>query len=676
MPMDVPLINAEIPRLPVLTEIQKQAIHHTVCEVVAATVLNRPVANLDPEMNGVSSENVMGCFVTLKRQGHLRGCCGSVRQPGSLFRVLCEIAATTATQDVRMPAVSPVELEFLDVTVSLLYGFRPLTSKGVGRSADVAVGIHGLSIQCGSKTGLLLPEVAVEHGLDATAFLGQVCRKAGVSADAWQNDATRILTFQTHVVQAPLASGLLTDDALSLTPIANPSQMKSLAQLCHENLLALVSGATPSYYFPGCPDGTVHGIAIHWGEMSTAPSGVGTISLRPGIPLQSTLFRLCESAAKVCAAEQETVDRIRNFAVNVTVLSDSAVHGNFAKHDLRGFDTSCRACMVMESGKMAWRYDPQQSPVELLAYTVEQLQIQNPNAAQVISLAAQSSCSSASFSNVTVPQLGATVRTPAVSGTFYPADPSELRQMVGGLLQQHTGVAEDCSAVMVPHAGLRYSGGIAAAVFRRVKIPDRVILIGPKHTRLGVDWAIAPHDRWSVGDQTLQADLPLARELAEAIPGLQLDAAAHAREHCIEVELPFLAQLASQSRIVGMALGSGDFERCQVFAEGLVRVIGDLQPRPLMVISSDMNHFADDTENRRLDEIALQSMETLDPRHLYDTVAKEQISMCGLIPAVIVMLALQQLGSLGRCERVAYGTSADVSGDTSRVVGYAGMLLG
>ena len=60
MPMDVPLTNAEIPRLPVLTQTQKQAIHHTVCEVVAATVLNRPVANLDPELNGISSENVMG----------------------------------------------------------------------------------------------------------------------------------------------------------------------------------------------------------------------------------------------------------------------------------------------------------------------------------------------------------------------------------------------------------------------------------------------------------------------------------------------------------------------------------------------------------------------------------------------------------------------------------------
>jgi AmmeMemoRadiSam system protein B len=89
-----------------------------------------------------------------------------------------------------------------------------------------------------------------------------------------------------------------------------------------------------------------------------------------------------------------------------------------------------------------------------------------------------------------------------------------------------------------------------------------------------------------------------------------------------------------------------------------------------------MNHFAADAENRRLDEIALQALETLDPEALYTTVTRQRISMCGVLPAVIVMETLRQLGRLKTSQRVAYATSADVSGDTSRVVGYAGMLLG
>ena len=88
-----------------------------------------------------------------------------------------------------------------------------------------------------------------------------------------------------------------------------------------------------------------------------------------------------------------------------------------------------------------------------------------------------------------------------------------------------------------------------------------------------------------------------------------------------------------------------------------------------------MNHFASDEENRRLDKMALAAMKTLDPTQLYDTVTGHRISMCGLIPAIVVMETLQLLGGRRYYEQIAYGTSADISGDTSRVVGYAGVVL-
>ncbi|MGE3780428.1 MAG: AmmeMemoRadiSam system protein B, partial [Pirellulaceae bacterium] len=116
--------------------------------------------------------------------------------------------------------------------------------------------------------------------------------------------------------------------------------------------------------------------------------------------------------------------------------------------------------------------------------------------------------------------------------------------------------------------------------------------------------------------------------------------------------------------------------RCRQFAQGSAEVLRRHPERKiLLVISSDMNHYASDAENRRLDEIAMQALERLDPADLYETVTGYGISMCGVLPAVIVLDTLRQLGRLQQAERVAYATSADASGDTSRVVGYCGMLF-
>jgi AmmeMemoRadiSam system protein B len=217
---------------------------------------------------------------------------------------------------------------------------------------------------------------------------------------------------------------------------------------------------------------------------------------------------------------------------------------------------------------------------------------------------------------------------------------------------------------------------VAAAVFNRLEIPELVIVIGPKHTPYGVDWAVSPHASWAIPGGQVASDPEVARRLADSIPGLQLDAAAHQREHAIEVELPFLAKLAPEARVVGVAVGGGTWEHCRQFAHGLAEFVRQLPTRPLLLISSDMNHFANDRENRRLDETALRAMETLDPARLLSTVTEHGISMCGVVPAVIVMETLRALGGLNSCERVAYATSADATGETDRVVGYAGVLLG
>src|SRR5207302_5376253 len=123
------------------------------------------------------------------------------------------------------------------------------------------------------------------------------------------------------------------------------------------------------------------------------------------------------------------------------------------------------------------------------------------------------------------PMPGAAVRPAAVAGTFYDANPEELARTVDRLLAGERRL-EAWPAALVPHAGLKYSGRIAADVLKRIRIPRTVIVLGPKHTGLGVDWAVAPHQTWALPGGGVESDFMLTRQLCQAIPGLEMDAAA------------------------------------------------------------------------------------------------------------------------------------------------------
>ncbi|MCY2990518.1 MAG: AmmeMemoRadiSam system protein B [Planctomycetota bacterium] len=480
------------------------------------------------------------------------------------------------------------------------------------------------------------------------------------------------------MIPADFNPAVLGEEGREKPALFSTEELRQLAEQCRVNVLALVQGATPNYYLPGCPDGTVQAaaLAVHYAN-DQPPIRSSQISLRPGVPLQATLFQLCEASAQALARmrlERSVWNRLR---VDLTVLSDPAMHGLVSDPDTDGIDPARRAVLVLEQGKTAWVFDPRQSAQGLVDAAAQEAQVRSPDLARVFSLAALSTEPAVSISNVPHPQVSADVRPPAVAGTFYPAEADALAKLVDGMLANGHTKPEKWPAIMVPHAGLIYSGRLAAATFRRVEIPQTVIILAPKHTRLGVEWAVAPHAVWSLPGCTVKSDRELAERLVAAVPGLELDAVAHQQEHSIEVELPFLAKLAPDTRVVGIAVGAGDLARCRQFAAGLADVIRGMNPRPLLVISTDMNHYGSDAENRRLDELALQSVETLDPAHVYETVVNRyNISMCGVRPTVIVLETLRQLGLLTKCERVGYATSAEVSGDSSRVVGYAGMLFG
>ncbi|MCR4414991.1 MAG: AmmeMemoRadiSam system protein B, partial [Thermoguttaceae bacterium] len=204
------------------------------------------------------------------------------------------------------------------------------------------------------------------------------------------------------------------------------------------------------------------------------------------------------------------------------------------------------------------------------------------------------------------------MRPPAVAGRFYPGNPRDVEAALEALLPKDRR-PEPWAGAMVPHAGWTFSGRLAAATLARVSIPSRVIIVCPKHTAGGAHWAVAPHQLWALPGGNVESDPELARRLAERVTDLALDAEAHRAEHAIEVQLPILARLAPHAKVVGIVLRDGDLRRLGRFADEMAGVLAELPERPLLVISTDMNHYEDDQRTRALDRLALEAIEALDP---------------------------------------------------------------
>jgi AmmeMemoRadiSam system radical SAM enzyme/AmmeMemoRadiSam system protein B/AmmeMemoRadiSam system protein A len=659
---------------PELTAAEKSQVARATAALLRALVTGEAAA-LPEDIGDIGNRAVSGAFVSLKRGRHLRSCCGMVGQSILLRHALEHAADRTIWEDERFPPVSPTELEHLNMEVWVLFNPEPVQARGEARLQAITIGKHGIKIVQGQASGLFLPSVAVENGWDALKYLERVCAKAGLPAGAWKEDTASLFTFEGEVVRTPLAELGNGEPVPRPAGPCRPEDLTDLAERCRANLAALMLGAVPPYFL-GAADGTVNGVVLvlQHEQIKDAPT-FSKFSLRPGMPLQATLFSLVQAAAQVLARQRIHPETLDSWQLGVTILHDPMLHGSVADPHLAGFDPQQRAFLVLERNKVGLVFDPVRTAQELLEDAAGQVRPAQPAQATVYSLEAL--CNASRLSVSTVPQAirGPAVRPPAVAGKFYEDDPEELSRTVDRLLAGER-KPQPFPAAMVPHAGLRYSGHVAAKVFERIHIPQTVIIIGPKHTPLGVEWAVAPQQAWAIPGIEVASDFMLARRLCQAISGLEMDAAAHAREHAIEVELPFIARLSPQSKVVGIAVGQGDLESCRRFARGLAEVMSSLKDPPLLLISSDMNHFANDAENRRLDTLALACLERGEPAELVDTVYQHNISMCGVLPAVIVLETLKLLGKPNRGQQIAYATTADVTGDPSRVVGYAGMVFG
>lgn len=265
-------------------------------------------------------------------------------------------------------------------------------------------------------------------------------------------------------------------------------------------------------------------------------------------------------------------------------------------------------------------------------------------------------------------------RTPAVANMFYPGDTSQLREKVNALMRPNS-ARRQVAAAVCPHAGYMYSGGVAGAVFSQIEIPETVVLLGPNHRGLGGPVAVAASGSWDMPMGAVPINEALARRIIDKGGGiLKDDPQAHAMEHSIEVQLPFLQALRPDVNIVPISISHILFDDCEKVAGMLAETIADYGKEILLVASTDMTHYESQDTAETKDQLAIDRILALDPKGLYNIVTEHGISMCGMIPTTIVLAACRQLGA-AKAELVQYATSGDVTGDYGQVVGYAGFVI-
>ena len=290
------------------------------------------------------------------------------------------------------------------------------------------------------------------------------------------------------------------------------------------------------------------------------------------------------------------------------------------------------------------------------------------------------------------------LRSPAVAGRFYPGRADELTRAVQNYISQPADAVDSrpvaAFGCIAPHAGYIYSGSVAGAVYSQVDIPASCVILCPNHTGKGHPLAIMASTTWQTPLGEVAPDRELGAQLLRRFPLMAEDSAAHRSEHAIEVQLPFLqvrphAQHKSQhksepkserpeSKIVPIAIGTSDFDVLSEMGRALADVIAERQKdrheKVLMVASSDMNHYESDRITRVKDRMAIDRVLALDARGLWDVVMREDISMCGFCPTVVMLTAAKLLGA-NAATLIKYATSGEVSGNYDSVVGYAGIVV-
>lgn len=266
------------------------------------------------------------------------------------------------------------------------------------------------------------------------------------------------------------------------------------------------------------------------------------------------------------------------------------------------------------------------------------------------------------------------MRSAVVADRFYPGSPSALKSFLAQVMPDiPPAERQEALAVICPHAGYIYSGGVAGETMARVRVPETVVILGPNHHGRGAPLALGT-DSWRMPLGEVGVDRELARSILARSKVITEDETAQNYEHSLEVQVPFLQYRNSGVTIVPIVVSHVPYQVCVEAAIDLASAIREHSRPVLLVASTDMTHYESRAAASRKDHLALERIKALDPKGLYETVLGNRISMCGVMPTTIVLLAAKELGAK-QARLVRYTDSGEASGDTSQVVGYAGLII-
>lgn len=274
---------------------------------------------------------------------------------------------------------------------------------------------------------------------------------------------------------------------------------------------------------------------------------------------------------------------------------------------------------------------------------------------------------------------GAFVRQPIVSGlgSFYPSDPCTLVAHVSDMLAavEPQSVPGDLVALVVPHAGFKYSGSVAAYAYRQLAPGSftRAVIVGCSHHHHIGTVSVYPGGSWLVPNGEFPVDDEFTHDMLARLPLAPEDPRPHFDEHSLEVQLPFLAETLGQVPIVPLLLGSPSPAFCQQLGLALAETVrGGLSA--ILIASSDLSHYKDQQRAEQLDHVATEAILTLSAETVYTQERAGNCALCALAAVMTVMSAAAELGA-NRATLLRYATSGDITGDFDQVVGYTSIAL-
>lgn len=279
------------------------------------------------------------------------------------------------------------------------------------------------------------------------------------------------------------------------------------------------------------------------------------------------------------------------------------------------------------------------------------------------------------------------VREPAVAGQFYAGEPEALESQIAGVFGHEIGPGEpptagsgtpSIRAIVSPHAGYPYSGPVAAHGYRALAEdgrPDVAVIVGPNHSGLGETVAVTDADHW----ETPLGSVPVHTDMRERIlhegDRIVADDQTHVGEHSIEVQVPFLQFIYPDPvPILPVAMSRQDRPVAAELGSVIGRVLADFDGNAVLIASTDFSHYVPHEMAERVDRLAIERIEALDPDGLYGTISAENISMCGYGPTAVGIDVAAGRGA-SSADLLRYATSGDTGGSRGEVVGYASLAI-